>query len=161
MRVLFISILVLFSSHLFADKTDYFSFSGGCFDFMRKRHRCMELRLEYKPSFNLQTLRPLFGAMANFKGNVYLYGGMSLDLFFTNNLFMSPSLAAGFFFQGKGKKLGFPIEFRSAFELGYRFDNLYRIGVQICHISNASLGNRNPGCESIVMSFYIPIKKYK
>ena len=150
---------------IFAQNTDYISLSGGVFDFLRDRHRTAEFRVEYKPSFDLQTIRPIFGAMATIKGSFYLYGGVCLEFFFTKNLFFSPNLAAGFYYKGKGKDLGFPLEFRSGAELGWQFANLSRISAHICHISNASLGKRNPGVECLVLSYSMPLefffKKYR
>lgn len=156
MKKAFISLLLFLFSACFPDNVDYFSVSAGCFDFMRPRHRTAEVRFEYKPSFNLQTLRPLFGAMVTFKGASYYYGGISLDLFFNEYLYFSPSIAAGVYLKGKGKDLGFPIEFRSGAEFGIRFKNKYRLSATLCHLSNASLGNKNPGCESLFLTLYYP-----
>ena len=156
MKNLFLALFMFLAVGVFSDNIDYFSISAGCFDFMRDRHKTVELRVEYKPSFNLQTIRPLFGAMVTFKGASYFYSGLSLDLFFAQWLYFSPSLAAGLYLKGKGKDLGFPVEFRSAAELGFRFKKGYRLSMNICHISNASLGHRNPGCESLFFTFYYP-----
>jgi lipid A 3-O-deacylase len=158
MRIFFFTLLNFLIFNILADNIDYLSFSSGVFDFMRENHRTVELRAEYRPSFNLQTLRPIFGIMATGKGALYFYSGLGLDLFFTTNFYFSPSLAPGIYYKGKGKNLGFPIEFRSGIEIGWRFENKYRLALQMCHISNASLGNRNPGCESLVLSLYTPIR---
>ena len=158
MKKAFVAFLISLFAFGFSDNIDYLSFGCGCFDFMRERHRTVEFRVEYKPSFNLQTLRPVFGAMVTLKGASYFYSGISLDLFFNENLYFSPSIAGGLYFKGNGKDLGFPIEFRSGGEFGYRFLNNYRLSLTICHLSNASLGNRNPGCESFFVSLYFPVK---
>ena len=110
MRIIYIFVFCFFTFHIFADNIDYLSLSSGCFDFMRKNNRSAEVRVEYKPSFNMQTIRPLFGATVTFKGSVYLYSGLSFDLFFNRNLYFSPNFAAGLYYAGRGKDLNYPLE---------------------------------------------------
>lgn len=159
MRILFLLVCTGGWFFLFADNIDYLSVSGGCFDPMRQGHRSFETRVEYRPSFNLQTIRPIFGAAWIFNGSAYLYSGVGVDLFFTKKLYLSPNIAAGIYIEGSGKKLGYPLEFRSSAEIGWRFENHYKIAIQICHVSNASLGKTNPGCESLAFTLYFPINK--
>ena len=63
----------------------------------------------------------------------------------------------GYYANGDGPDLGFPLEFRSGVELGYRFDNRSRLAVGFSHISNADLGDRNPGTEIVTMTYSIPV----
>lgn len=155
-----ILLVIFFSVSVWGDNIDYLSISGGTFDFMRKHHRTVETRIEYKPSFNLPKIRPIFGLLNTFNGSIYLYSGLSLDLFFNRYLYFSPNITAGIYFKNGGKDLGFPIEFKSGMELGLRFKNMYRFSAQVSHISNASLGSKNPGCESLVLTLSIPIKQH-
>ena len=46
------------------------------------------------------------------------------------------------------RDLGYELEFRSGIEIGYVFCNKSRLGVHFYHISNASLGRKNPGEEA-------------
>jgi len=144
---------------------DYFSVATGVFDILRERHRTWQFDLEYKftykclsPNPHLQ-FRPLVGAMATLKGSVYLYLGLNFDLLFFDHLLFAPGFAAGGYWKGNGKDLGYPIEFRSGVELGWQFDNGERLGLHFYHLSNASIGRRNPGEESLVLYYDIPIKK--
>ena len=41
----------------------------------------------------------------------------------------------------------------SQLELSYQFESMNRIALSLNHISNASLGEENPGVESMVISF--------
>lgn len=145
---------------------DFFSVATGAFDFLRSKHRTWEFEMEYK--FHLKWLkspnrylefRPLVGAMATAKGSVYLYGGLNFDLLFCDHLLFAPGFAAGYYVHGKGKNLGFPLEFRSGVELGWQFADWHRIGVHFYHLSNASIGKRNPGEESLVFYYDIPLRK--
>ena len=63
-----------------------------------------------------------------------------------------PSFAPGIYSQGNGKNLGYPLEFRTSFELGYQFDSGWRLTGQYYHISNATLGSINPGIEGALLN---------
>jgi hypothetical protein len=68
-----------------------------------------------------------------------------------------PVAAAGYFHRGAGKDLGSHLEFKTGLELAYRFDDMSRIGIAFDHISNAGLTKRNPGTESLLLTYSIPI----
>jgi hypothetical protein len=63
----------------------------------------------------------------------------------------------GYFEKGDGKALGNEIEFRSGGEISYRYEDRSRIGIGIHHLSNAGLGDKNPGEESFMVNYSIPI----
>ena len=145
---------------------DFFSFGIGTYDLLREKHRTFEAELEYK--FHLKCLKspnkhleflPLVGLMATARGSVYGYLGINFDLLFFNHLLFSPGFAAGYYTPGKGKNLGYPLEFRSGIELAWQFSDWYRLGVHFYHISNASIGSRNPGEESLLLFYDIPLIK--
>ncbi|HEX2583015.1 MAG TPA: acyloxyacyl hydrolase [Chlamydiales bacterium] len=160
-------LLLLFPFWAIADHLpDLFTVECGGFDFYREKYRTIELDLEYKFHFkwlrspiDVLDFRPLVGIMGNAKGSGYLYVGIDFDLLFFDHLLISPGFAGGYYWQGSGKDLGYPIEFRSGIELGWQFSDDRRIGVHFYHLSNASLGQRNPGEESLVLFYDIPISK--
>lgn len=139
--------------------TDLFSFSAGAFDVFRPRHRTCEYSFEYQFQLKYQffVVRPILGMMITAKGSAYGYGGFNFDFVFNEVLVLSPGIAVGFYHVGGGKNLGCPLEFRSCFEVAWQRVNLQRLGARISHISNASLGRRNPGQESIVVFYSIPV----
>lgn len=146
--------------------SDLLSVGMGAFDFYREKHRTFEFEIEYK--FHLKCLkqpnryvqfRPLVGLMATAKGSVYGYVGLNFDLLFCHHIHFAPGFAAGYFSPGGGKNLGYPLEFRSGIELGWQFSDWHRIGIHFYHLSNASIGRRNPGEESLVFFYDIPIVK--
>ena len=51
------------------------------------------------------------------------------------------------------------MEFRSQLEIAYRFDDRSRLGLAISHYSNASLGDTNPGTESAMIYYSVPLDK--
>lgn len=149
-----------------AHPPDFLSFAIGAFDFYRKKNRSFECDIEYK--FHLQCLkspnrylqfRPLVGVMATAKGSFYAYLGINFDLLFGEHILFAPGFAGGYYAAGNGKNLGYPIEFRSGVELAWQFSDWHRLGIHFYHLSNASLGRRNPGEESLVLYYDIPLVK--
>lgn len=116
------------------------------------------LQLEYRGVLRaFHYARPLLGIMGTDKASFYVYGGMALDLFLTRQLVLTPSFAPGIYAKGFGKNLWFPLEFRSSMELSYVLPSQGRIGAQFYHISNASIGRRNPGAEALLLFYSIPL----
>lgn len=136
-------------------------FAMGAFDFYRTRHRTWEFDVEYKfyPNWIRSAIfevRPVLGIMATALGGGYLSGGLDFDFVFWKHLVIAPGFCAGFYWQGSGKNLGYPLEFRSGIEIGYQFDDYRRLGIHFYHLSHAGLGSRNPGEESLVLYYEIP-----
>jgi lipid A 3-O-deacylase len=159
---------VLLAGSLFgkSEPPDYLSFAIGSYDFYRPKYQTFEFEVEYKfllkcfqSSNPYLHFRPLVGMMATAKSSFYAYLGINFDLLFFEHLLIAPGFAAGYYAQGKGKNLGYPIEFRSGIELGWLFSSQHRLGLHFYHLSNASLGNKNPGEESLVLFYDIPLIK--
>lgn len=144
---------------------DQLSVYGGAFDLFRERHRTFEFGMEYKfdPAwgavYQFLDLRPLVGIMSNATKSAYLYGGINFDLYLAECFIVAPGFAAGWYGRGDGKNLGFPLEFRTGCEAAWQFCNHSRLGVHFYHISNAGLGKHNPGSESLVIFYDIPVQK--
>tara|TARA_B100000676_G_scaffold84486_1_gene84571 strand:+ start:140 stop:670 length:531 start_codon:yes stop_codon:yes gene_type:complete len=73
-----------------------------------------------------------------------------------NKFIFTPSFGFGYYNDGEGKKLGNEIQFRTTFEISYELNNKNRIGLSYGHISNANLGDKNPGVEILSLSYQIP-----
>jgi hypothetical protein len=112
--------------------------------------------LEYRSDLKLLIVKPLVGIAASTDGAVFGYAGFNIDLYFGRRWVLSPGFAVGAFEEGDGKDLGNTVEFRSGAELAYRFNNRARLGISLHHISNASLGDRNPGTEILLLNYSIP-----
>ena len=129
----------------------------GVYDIIHDPHHVL-LQLEYRSFLKKWTyLRPLVGIMGTEKATLYIYGGLAGDIFLGKYFVLTPSFAPGIYFKGKGKDLGFPLEFRSSMELAYVLPNQGRLGAQFYHLSNASFGHKNPGSESLVFFYSIPL----
>ncbi len=75
------------------------------------------------------------------------YAGITYDLHITDNILILPDAAVGFYQHGDDKNLGNTAEFRTGIGVAYEFDNGWRLGADIHHISNAGLSKKNPGVE--------------
>jgi lipid A 3-O-deacylase len=149
---------LFFVGVLRASDPSLISLGAGIFEALRNNsHRTAEFRAEYQPGVSWYTVRPLVGFMATARGGTYLYGGFTLDWVIKKRLLFSPNFAAGWYRAGGGKNLGFPLEFRSGVMAGWCLKNGCRLGIHFYHISNASLGYKNPGEESLDFFFAFPI----
>jgi hypothetical protein len=142
-----------------AQEPGFLTFGAGAFDFLETDNRAAQFELQYRPELKLWIFNPMIGASGTTDGSLYGYAGLSLDIFFGNRLVLRPSLAAGLYHQGNGKDLGSVIEFRSAAELAWRFDDRSRLGLEISHRSNAGIDERNPGEETLMLFYHLPLSK--
>ncbi len=139
-----------------AEEPDFLAVSLGAFD-MNDDQTSAEARIEYRSDWRPLLVAPMVGLMTNSDGGVYGYGGLYLDVFFGRRLVITPNFAMGGYAQGGSKDLGSILEFRSGVEIAYRFDNRARLGVAFQHISNAGIDDNNPGTESLVLTYAIPL----
>ena len=83
----------------------------------------------------------------------YFYTGVQTE--YTVGMFnITPSFAPGYYNQGDGKDLGHSLEFKS--EVQFSLDlpkKNSQLGFSYNHLSNASLGDKNPGANSYEINF--------
>jgi len=65
----------------------------------------------------------------------------------------TPSFTPGFYHEGDGKDLGHLIEFKSELQFSLDLSTNSELGFSYNHISNASLGSKNPGANSYMFNF--------
>ena len=173
-KLLIIFILLLFPKNLYAEGYDVFGI--GLYDIKfdgSQTNQATDLRYERRfdnplieigpESENFFYLKPFVGIETTTDSAVYILGGIYLEdnlgtLFVgeDSNFVFTPSFGAGFYDDGDGKKLGNEIQFRTTFEFSYELKNKNRIGISYGHISNANLGDKNPGVEILSFSYQIP-----
>ncbi|MBV8121701.1 MAG: acyloxyacyl hydrolase [Alphaproteobacteria bacterium] len=133
---------------------------GGAYDVIPETHPGSgvigSVLSEYRFGDKLWIISPFLGAMGTGKGDVYAYVGFGFDVHVPYNLILTPSFGGGYYQHGHGVDLGYWWEFRSGAELAYRFADQKRLGVGFYHISNAGLGNRNPGVELVNVVLMTP-----
>jgi hypothetical protein len=138
------------------DDPDFVAIGLGGFD-VNDNETTFQGRVEYRSDRRLILFKPMAGLMVTGEAGIYGYAGILMDLYFGRRWVLTPSFAAGAYEAGDGKDLGGTLEFRSAIELSYRLDDRARLGLALDHISNASLYNDNPGTESLVLIYAIPL----
>jgi hypothetical protein len=154
-----ITLIVTINSFANADSSkNYLSTSIGQFD-INDTKDSVEYRIEYlRGSTSMLSpgnlsLKPFYGVMINGDDGKYFYSGLRKDITLSEKTYLTPSFAVGYYDQGKSKNLGYNLEFRSQLEFSYKLESANRIAISVNHISNASLGDQNPGVESMVISF--------
>ncbi len=120
-------------------------------------HTAALLGAEYRFGDVLWIISPFVGVSGTSDGAFYGYGGFGFDINFTPNLVLTPNAAAGYFARGSGTNLGSWWEFRTGAELDWRFADYSRIGVAFHHTSNAGLTKTNPGEQSVMLVYSIPM----
>ena len=112
---------------------------------------------------NFFYLKPFAGIELTTDSAFYLISGIYLEdnigalmMGEENSWNFTPSFGVGYYDDGNGKKLGNKVEFRTTLEFSYQLFNKDRIGISFGHISNANIGNKNPGAEIISLSYQKP-----
>jgi hypothetical protein len=141
-----------------AEDPSFLALGLGYFDVNKRDDAAVDFRLEYRHGQKFWIFKPWIGVEATSDGAVYGAAGVLVDVFFGRRVVLTPSFGAGYFEQGDGKELGHEIEFRSQIELAYRFDDRSRLGLAFSHISNASIGDDNPGVEILNVYYSIPLE---
>ena len=151
------ALFVFVSAPAKAGEGDLFSLGIGYYD-INDNEEAVDFRAEYRWDNQLiWVIEPWVGIEATSEGAFYGVGGLLADIQVGDHFLITPSFGAGLYADGSGKDLGNAVEFRSQLELGYLFDNNHRIGIAGGHISNAGLGDRNPGTEILNVYYHIPV----
>ncbi len=113
---------------------------------------------EYRFSDMFKGLRPTVGINSTDEGDVYGYGGVNWDIPLADSgFYLTPNFMVGLYHNGGGKDLGGALEFRSGIEGSYEFSNGSRLGATFNHISNASIYDKNPGAEALLVVYQHPV----
>ncbi len=138
------------------DAPSHLMMGPGLFN-VDKRHIRFMYQIEYRWEPHCHHVRPLLACFANTDQSFYICGGVGYDIFIGKKFVVTPSFAPGWYHQGNGRRLGFPLNFRSSIEAAVVLGNKGRIGAQFFHISNARMLLRNPGADSLVFYYAIPV----
>ena len=129
----------------------------GMFDFSDQKQASGILGIQhqnddlFRNSF-LGKLSPITGGFISEKSAFYLYTGAQAE--YDLGLFtITPSFAPGYYNSGDGKDLGSALEFKSEVQMSLNLSDSTEFGMSYNHISNASLGDKNPGANSYMINF--------
>ncbi len=131
---------------------------AGAWEAVRSNLTNFEVDATFRPNnMHLWVVKPQVGIVASGAGDTLLFAGPMVDYKLTNHLVVTGMTSVAFW-TGSGFDLGSKIEFRSGAELGYRWNNGVRLGIGFYHTSNADLTKRNPGSESALVEYSIPLR---
>ena len=134
-----------------------YNFYTGMFDFSDNGKKSQIFGFQHqnedliKESF-LGTLSPVTGALITADSATYLYTGVEAQ-YKIGGMNVTPSFTPGYYNAGNGKDLGDAIEFKSEVQLSLDLPKNSEFGFSYNHLSNASLGTKNPGANSYMFNF--------
>ena len=133
------------------------NFFTGMFDFSDDKQASGVLGMQhqtddlFRKSF-FGKLSPITGGFLTEKSAFYLYTGAQAE--YDLGLFtITPSFAPGYYNSGDGKDLGSALEFKTEIQMSLNLSDSTEFGMSYNHISNASLGTKNPGANSYMINF--------
>ena len=100
----------------------------------------------------LGNLSPITGFIITEDNAGYLYTGVQVD-YKIGSINFTPSFTPGYYNKGDGKDLGHSLEFKSELQFSIDLPSNAQLGFSYNHISNASLGSKNPGANSYMFNF--------
>jgi hypothetical protein len=100
----------------------------------------------------LGNLSPITGILITADNAGYVYTGVQAQ-YKIGALNFTPSFTPGLYHEGDGKDLGHMLEFKSEVQLSLNLSDSSQFGLSYNHLSNASLGDKNPGANSYMFNF--------
>ncbi len=165
-KVILLLIILFTATKLFADSAikdnnHQLNLFVGNFDFSDDKQKATLLGFQHQDenlsrNTMLGNLSPITGGFLTENSAAYLYTGVEWNMDMGPMVF-TPSFAPGLYHEGDGKDLGHILEFKSEVQLSYESSELTNFGVSYNHVSNASLGDKNPGANSYMFNF---LKKF-
>jgi len=139
------------------DKNTEFSVYSGMFDFSDNGKKSTLIGFQHQnENLNRDTflgnLSPITGVLITADNSGYVYTGVQAQ-YKIGILNITPSFTPGLYHEGDGKDLGHLLEFKSEIQLSFDLSKNSELGFSYNHLSNASLGDKNPGANSYMFNF--------
>ena len=137
------------------------NFFSGMFDFSDQTQKAVLFGFQhqneelYRDTL-IGNISPITGGFLTENSAVYVYSGIEWN-YDIGPLNFTPSFAPGLYGEGNGKDLGHILEFKSEVQASFNLSENSQLGMSYNHISNASLGDKNPGANSYMFNF---LKKF-
>ena len=159
----FLMVISFLTSSLKSDETKnlmdphQYNFFTGMFDFSDDGKKSSLVGIQhqnenlFKDTF-IGTISPVTGFLITGDTATYLYTGVQAE-YNLGKINFTPSFTPGLYGQGDGKDLGHLVEFKSELQLSLDLFKDSELGFSYNHISNASLGEKNPGANSYMFNF--------
>lgn len=157
---LFASFSTPAAAQLVEQTTGHWVFGLGAYDVHENSSGDMaaDFRAEYRAGYHLlKVIRPFAGVEITSDATLWAGVGIAAELPIGDSWFAAASFAPGVYAQGGSDlDLGHTLEFRTQAEVGYQFDGGRRLSLAYSHLSNAGLGDENPGAETIALYYHQP-----
>ena len=161
-RIIYILAFMMTSTNLVVAQEEIsnehqFNLFTGNFDFSDHKQNALLVGFQHQnENLNRDTflgnISPITGGFLTENSAAYVYTGVEWNLDIGEFMF-TPSFAPGLYHEGDGKDLGHALEFKSEVQLSYSSSDTTNFGVSYNHVSNASLGDKNPGANSYMFNF--------
>jgi lipid A 3-O-deacylase len=157
LTIFFSTSLAQANDSLSVDSTEELNVYTGMFDFSDDGKRAQLIGFQHQDeSLNRDTflgnLSPITGLMITEDNASYIYTGVQAQ-YKIGNLNFTPSFTPGLYHEGDGKDLGHIIEFKSELQFSLDLSESSELGFSYNHLSNASIGDKNPGANSYMFNF--------
>ena len=155
--ILFFVIFLTTTKLVASEDNHQLNFFIGNFDFSDHKQAAVLFGFQHQnEDLNRDTLfgniSPITGGFVTENSAAYIYTGFEWNIDM-GALTFTPSFAPGLYHEGDGKDLGHVIEFKSEVQFSYEISKNSKIGFSYNHLSNASIGDKNPGANSYMFNF--------
>ena len=160
-------VILLTATTLIADEKmniqgNQLSFFTGNFDFSDNKQKAILVGFQHQnENLNRNTflgnISPITGGFITENSAAYVYTGVEWNMDMGGGMIFTPSFTPGLYHEGDGKDLGHVLEFKSEVQLSYATSDLSNFAISYNHVSNASLGDKNPGANSYMFNL---LKKF-
>ena len=158
-KIITFLVILFFTTKVFANELSkhQYNFFTGNFDFSDDKQSALLFGFQHQNEdlerdTIIGNISPITGGFVTENSAVYIYTGFEWNVDM-GALKFTPSFTPGLYHEGDGKDLGHVIEFKSELQFSYSISENSNLGVSYNHVSNASIGDKNPGANSYMFNF--------
>ena len=147
----------LYADELKPSGNHQFNFFSGVFDYSHEGKNSELFGIQHSNEglfrdTSFGKISPITGFMMTADSATYFYTGVQAE-YEIGKLNLTPSFSPGYYTTGDGKDLGSPLEFKTEVQLSLELLPGSKLGYSYNHVSNAGLGDKNPGANSYMFNF--------
>ena len=158
-KIILFLVTFFFTAQVFANENSnhQYNFFTGNFDFSDDKQSALLIGFQHQNEdlerdTIIGNISPITGGFFTENSAAYIYTGFEWNVEM-GELTFTPSFAPGLYHKGDGKDLGHTLEFKSEVQLSFNLSQSSKLGLSYNHVSNASLGDKNPGANSYMFNF--------
>ena len=158
-KIILFLVAFFFTTQVFANENSnhQYNFFTGNFDFSDDKQSALLIGFQHQNEdlerdTIIGNISPITGGFFTENSAAYIYTGFEWNVEM-GELTFTPSFAPGLYHKGDGKDLGHTLEFKSEVQLSFNLSQSSKLGLSYNHVSNASLGEKNPGANSYMFNY--------